>query len=206
MRILSSAIAVLAALGLGTLSTLGAGAPTAKTAVDAQVDVPANRATGTTFTAPEAGTYRFTIVSGAFCYLPLKAGEASQYGGWLTQIEIHTKAVTWGSPDEWGKHPLHAAAIVGDKKHQATSAAAEAAGKGATTTVTLQKGSQVTLLVSDGSDYYGDNKGVIKVRITPVNGAAAPAAPATPPASSTTPTTPATPEAPAGAIPDRVAR
>ncbi len=188
MRLFFSAVAILAALstsaiGAGTTGITQAGnaqnsttqprtaAASPKTTpatvhFDTQLDVNSATMNGVTFTAPQAGAYHFTIVSGAFCYLPLKAGETSPYSGWLTEVQIYTKPVTWGTPDEWGKHPINADATVGDAKHHPTSALAEAAGKGTTVTVNLPKGARVTLLVSDGSNYYADNKGVVKVHIT----------------------------------------
>jgi len=188
MRSVISIAAILATLSLQALSqpALGAGPIPA---VDTLLDVHSTSMTGTTFTAPETGTYHFTIVSGAFCYLPLGPGETSPYGGWLTQIQIYTKTVPWGAPDQWGQHPLKPDAAVGGGQHHPTSTEAATAGKGKTTALTIKKGTRLTLLVSDGSNYYGDNQGTVRVRITADFAAPVVAPPNVP----TTPTTPSQP-------------
>ena len=81
---------------------------------------------------------------------------------------------------------------MGDNKHQPTIAEAEAAGKGSTITLTLQKGARVTLLVSDGSKYYGDNQGYVTVRIATDLTSSTPSTPPSP-ATPAAPVTPATP-------------
>ena len=76
MRIFRSAIAVLAVLGLATLSDFarGAGGPSANNVVPAEtlVDVHAKSMKGASFIAPETGAYSFTIVSGALSYVSPK--------------------------------------------------------------------------------------------------------------------------------------
>lgn len=134
--------------------------------VDVTLDVTASSTAGVTFVAPESGTYTLTLLSGAFCYLPQQPGQSSPYDGWLTQVQFYKKAVKWGAPDEWGKHPIDADGSVGNGDHLPTRAQAEAAGKGACATVELEKGQSLTFLVSDGSDWYGDNEGSVKVGIT----------------------------------------
>lgn len=171
MRSLVLCVGMVASLGLGAMgSSAWAAGP-----VGTDVDVHANSMTGTTFTAPETGSYHFTIVSGAYCYVA-PAEEGSPFGGWLTQVQIYKKAVSWGAMDQWGTHPLNPDATVGGGRHRVSSAAAAAAGAGMSVGVVLQKGSKVTLLVSDGSNYYDDNRGVVKVRITQDAAGAAPAA------------------------------
>ena len=196
MRIFRSAIAVLAVLGLATLSDFarGAGGPSANNVVPAEtlVDVHAKSMKGASFIAPETGAYSFTIVSGALSYVSPKEVAISPYGGWFTCVQIYTKPVVWGPANKWGQHPLNPTASVGDNKHQPTIAEAEAAGKGSTITLTLQKGARVTLLVSDGSKYYGDNQGYVTVRIATDLTSSTPSTPPSP-ATPAAPVTPATP-------------
>lgn len=134
--------------------------------VDAKVEVTASSMSGVKFVAPEAGTYKLTVLSGAFCYLPQQPGQSSPYDGWLTQVQFYKKTVKWGAPDEWGTHPIDADGSVGNGDHQKNKAQAEVAGRGASATVELEKGQCLILLVSDGSDWYGDNEGSVKVGIT----------------------------------------
>ena len=134
--------------------------------VDTQIEVTASSQVGAKFVAPETGTYTLTLLSGAFCYLPQQPGQSSPYDGWLTQVQFYKKAVKWGAPDEWGKHPVGPDGSVGNSDHQANKAQAAAAGKGACATAELEKGQTITFLVSDGSDWYGDNEGSVQVGIT----------------------------------------
>jgi hypothetical protein len=55
---------------------------------------------------------------------------------------------------------------VGNGDHQPSKGAAASAGKGSKTTVELEKGQVLTLLVSDGTDWYADNEGSVQVGIT----------------------------------------
>lgn len=167
MRPYVSFVGILATLTLGTLvqSAPAASNPT-PVKVDTNVEVNSASATGLSYTAPVSGVYHFTIVSGSYCYLSQTTGATSPFGGWLTEVQIFTKPVAWGAADQWGKHPIQATAAVGDAKHQPTSAEAEAAGKGATVAVKLSQGDHVTLIISDGHDFYYDNKGSIKIHIT----------------------------------------
>ncbi len=158
----ASLLALLAFVSAGDAASTGS-----VVRVDVKLDVIASSTAGVKFVAPESGTYTLTIVSGAFCYLPQQAGQSSPYDGWLTQIQFYkNKPVKWGAPDEWGKHPIGADGSVGNGDHQANKAQAAAAGKGASTTVELQKGQSITFLVSDGSDWYSDNEGSVKIGIS----------------------------------------
>lgn len=169
MKTMSRFASLLALITFATVGVTLAAEDAAKgtvVRVDAKVEVGASSMSGAKFVAPESGTYRLKILSGAFCYLPQQPGQSSPYDGWLTQVQFYTKAVSWGSPDEWGKHPVGAAGSLGDGSHQSSRAAAAAAGLGASATVQLEKGQTLTLLVSDGSEWYGDNEGSVKVGIT----------------------------------------
>lgn len=142
-------------------------APAPVVQVDVELAVDSTSPGGTRFVAPESGTYTITITGGAFCYLPQAGQNWGQYGGWSTLLHLCTnQPVKWGARDQWGQHPINTDGTVGVGARQATVAQGEAAGKGARVKVDLEKGGYITLLVSDGSDYYSDNSGTVKVRVT----------------------------------------
>ena len=160
--------------------TGGAGTPAGETAgettppsspgavsVDIELEVNSTNPEGVKFVAPQSGSYKITIVGGAFCYLPQDVKEWAMYGGWLTELNLYiNRPVEWGAPDEWGQHPVNSDGTVGSEERYATFAEAEATGQGLSVTVDLDKDGYVIVLVSDGSDFYIDNIGTVKIRIT----------------------------------------
>lgn len=163
---------ILAACALAGTLVEARGAPESAAAkesdvrVETQVVVDAKSMTPARFVAPENGVYRLTIRAGAFRYLPEGQKPPSPYDGWLTKVEVFkNKPVAWGAPDEWGKHPVGADGSVGVDDRLPTRTQAEAAGREAAFTVELEKGQELLFLVSDGSDWYGDNVGSVTVGI-----------------------------------------
>ncbi|NUN93402.1 MAG: hypothetical protein HUU04_06445 [Verrucomicrobiae bacterium] len=149
----------------GTPEPAAAKAPDVR--IETQVAVDAKSMTPARFVAPESGVYRLTIRSGAFRYLPEGQKPPSPYDGWLTKVEVFkNKPVAWGAPDEWGKHPVGADGSVGVDDRLPTRAQAEAAAREAAFTVELEKGQELLFLVSDGSDWYGDNVGSVTIGIS----------------------------------------
>jgi len=135
--------------------------------VDIELEIDSTNPEGVKFVAPENGSYKITIVGGAYCYLSEEEEAWSIYGGWLTMLSLYiNRPVEWGAPDEWGQHPINSDNIIGSEERYPTFAEAEATGQGMIVTVDLDKNGYVIVIVSDGSDYYFDNSGIVKICIT----------------------------------------
>lgn len=132
-----------------------------------EVEVDSSNPEGVKFVAPESDLYEITIIGGAYCYLPQDDPNWTVYGGWRTMIHLYiNKPVKWGEPGEWGSSPINFDNTIGSEKSTPTVSEAETTGKGSSVTVQLDKGEYIILLVYDGSDYYFDNSGTVKIRIT----------------------------------------
>lgn len=132
-----------------------------------EIEVDSSNPEGVKFIAPASGSYEITIIGGSYCYLPQDDPDWPVYGGWRTMLHIYiNKPVEWGEPGEWGSSPVNFDSTIGPDKSASTVTEAESAGKGSSMTVQLDKGDYVILLVYDGSDYYFDNSGTVRVRIT----------------------------------------
>jgi len=131
------------------------------------VEVDSTNPDGVKFIAPESGSYKITIVGGAYCHLPEDEPNWALYGGWKTLLHMYiNKPVERGDPGEWGLRPINFDNIIGPAEAMPSISEAETAGKDSSITVKLDKGEYIILLVYDGSDYYFDNSGTVKVRIT----------------------------------------
>ncbi len=122
---------------------------------------------GVKFIAPESGLYKMTILGGAYCFLSEDEEDWAIYGGWRTMLYLYiNREVKWGAPDEWGLHPINPDNAIGPDQNYPTTAEAETAGQDTVVMIDLDKGGYVIALVSDGSDYYSDNSGIVEIRIS----------------------------------------
>ena len=156
------------AVGAGVPAEEEAAAPPSPevVTVDVQLEIDSTNPEGVKFVAPGSGSYKITIVGGAYCYLSEEEEAWPIYGGWLTMLSLYiNRPVEWGAPDEWGQHAINSDNIIGLEERYPTFAEAEATGQGLSVTVDLDKNGYVIVIVSDGSDYYFDNSGTITIRI-----------------------------------------
>ncbi len=120
---------------------------------------------GSKFTASTEGLYKITIVGGAFTY--------SIYWDtilWKCNFALYiNKPVQWGAADQWGLHPINWDMGVGVPGNYLTFNEAEAAGLSKSGLVHLNKDEYIIAIISDGSNYYHDNSGMINVSIEKVD-------------------------------------
>ena len=134
--------------------------------VDIELEIESTNPEGTKFVAPESGSYKLTIIEGAYTYWETRDPEVG-FLGWRTLIGLYkNRPAEWGAPDEWGLHPINPDNIVGLVDYHPTFGEAEAAGRGSSITVHLAKNDYIIIGVADGSDWYHDNSGSIRLRIT----------------------------------------
>jgi len=78
--------------------------------------------------------------------------------------------VEWGGPQlgdpQWGIEPINFDEALGLDERHPTIDEVEAAGQGSSVTVHLDKDDYIIALEHDHLDYYSDNSGTIKIRIT----------------------------------------
>jgi len=55
----------------------------------AEVEVDSTNPDGVKFVAPESGSYKITIIGGAYCHLPEDEPNWAVYGGWKTLLHIY---------------------------------------------------------------------------------------------------------------------
>ena len=134
--------------------------------VDIALEVDSTNSEGVRFVAPETGSYTLTFIEGAYNYWETD-DPAVGFLGWRTRIDLYiNRPVDWGGRDEWGPHPTNSDDGVGPIEYSPTWEDAEAAGQGSSVSVLLNKNDYVIMIVSDASDYYYDNSGTVKIRIT----------------------------------------
>lgn len=133
-----------------------------------ELSIDSLNAGGVKFIAPETGSYTLTIVGGAFCNLPETDVNWPKYGGWHTTVILYiNKPVEWGDPDvQFGPQPINFDYELGSDERYPTFAEAETAGRGLSLTVHLDKNDYIIALKSDRLDYYYDNSGIVRIRIT----------------------------------------
>lgn len=134
--------------------------------VKQQIEVNSTDVQGVKFVAPENGTYEVSIIDGAYCYLPEDDENWPLYGGYTNGVVLYiNRPVEWGAEDEWGKHPADPDQILGPEERYASVEEAILAGQGSSVSFHLNKGDYFIAIVSDGTDYYFDNYGTVKIEI-----------------------------------------
>ncbi len=138
-----------------------------ETGVVEEIEVDSANPEGVKFIAPVSGLYEIAITGGSYCYLPPDEEDWSVYGGWRTMLHMYiNKPIEWGEPGEWGPSPINFDDTVGPDKSAPTIAKAETIGEESSVNVQLDEGGYIILLVYDGLDYYSDNSGTVRVKIT----------------------------------------
>jgi len=134
---------------------------------EVQFEVDSSDYHGVRFVAPESGIYEVSVAGGAYCYVPPGSPAWPTFGGWRTGLVLYVnRPVEWGQPDRWGVHPISPDHGIGSSQPCSSQAEAEAAGQGLSVKVNLEKGDYLIALVSDGSEYYFDNCGVVRICVT----------------------------------------
>lgn len=121
------------------------------------MNVSANSESGTTFTAPEAGSYGFTVTGGAYSF-------TNPGVEWHTQLRVYlNKPIEWGGGDH--PEPVHFTAVMGKWTSLPSQAEAEAAGIGTGIAFDLPEGGTVTFIVPGRKGWFSDNVGSVRLRI-----------------------------------------
>jgi pimeloyl-ACP methyl ester carboxylesterase len=129
-----------------------------------QIFVSALSESGTTYTAPAADTYRFTIADGAF----RTCEQGDCHTGWRTKMFLYVnRPVIWSAqcgednvgPGDWDYE-------LGTWTFYSTRQRAEEVSRGMYVDVPLAKDDYVTLVIWDCRGVWGDNSGGITIQVS----------------------------------------
>jgi hypothetical protein len=130
----------------------GGGAPS----IPGTFSVPANTEDGVLVTAPEAGTYLFTITGGSYSFY-------ADIDEWLSVLVAYRNRPAVFGAGGRDTSPVNADYTLGPYSPQPTPEAAAATGVGARIRVPLNAGEYLRLLVPDSQGFFGDNRGRMSV-------------------------------------------
>jgi len=155
-RVATAFTAILTGLAMVSCEDFGSGGGESDpSSVPREFSVSANDQNGGRFTAPAAGTYRFTYVRDAYSFTDPAVN-------WHTQLRVYVnKPLEWGAADD--PETVNFTAVLGDFQSLPSKADAEAAGAGANLTVTLGQGGYATFIVSGRRGWFIDNVGSVRV-------------------------------------------
>lgn len=118
------------------------------------------RAVGVPYMAASSGTYRFTIVGGAYSVVNPPVS-------WNTELFYYrNRPVAWeSSSDDGFQHPVGEDGAVGVWSASTTAAAAAGRGAGQSVTVNLAAGEFVAFVAPDCLDCFGNNRGSVTLQV-----------------------------------------
>jgi len=117
---------------------------------------------GTKIIIPEKGSYKFTIIEGAYTIY-----EKEQNKGWLTLISIFINKPLEFEDRGYGPHPINEDATIGFAEMIANYDDAENIGKSSSLVRNLNQGDYMIVVIPDS--YYDDNSGTIKISIEKID-------------------------------------